>query len=300
MPFVSIIMNGFNSAAYLREALDSALRQTFTDWELVFWDNRSDDDTEEIVRSIGDARIHFHVSSKRLSLAEGRNEAMAKASGRWLAFLDCDDRWAPDKLERQIERLREHGGQGVGMVYGRTRSFSARGDEGETIYRYAGRPLPEGRIARHMLMEGNLILPVSALVSREAIDVVGPIPPEFTFAEDYYLFTAVADRFEVLCVQDALCGYRVHPASATARNKLRAHEEGLMVLEHFAGLLTPAELRRRRRVYGTLIGIELARKRRRRIEGVMYLLRHGSLAFLLGGTLRTLHRRYVLGNHPYS
>lgn len=300
MPFVSIIMNGFNSAAYLREALDSALAQSFTDWELVFWDNRSDDDTVDIVQRVQDARVQVHVAPRRMSLADGRNEAMARARGQWLAFLDCDDRWAPDKLARQVARLHAQQNGEVGLVYARTRSFSARGDEGETIYRYAGRPLPEGRIARQMLIEGNLILPVAALISREALAAVGPIPAEFTFAEDYWLFTAIAERYEVLCVQEACCEYRVHPDSATARHKLRSHEEGLMVLERFAHLLTPAELARRRRVYGTLIGLELLRRRGRRREGLGRLWREGSLGFLLAGTVRTLVRRYIRRQRPVS
>ena len=79
-PFISIVMNGYNSAAYLQEALDSALAQTFTDWELIFWDNQSEDDSERIVRATGDARIHFYCAPRRMSLGEGRNEAIARTT----------------------------------------------------------------------------------------------------------------------------------------------------------------------------------------------------------------------------
>lgn len=299
-PLVSVVMNGFNSAAYLEEALASALAQTFQDWELVFWDNQSDDATAAIVCGIGDPRIRFHRAPRRMTLAEGRNEAIARARGAWIAFLDCDDRWAPDKLARQLERLREHQGAPVGIVYGRTLSFSARGAEGETTYRYTGRALPEGRIARHMLLEGNLIPIVSALVSRAAIDTVGPIPTEFTFAEDYYLFTAIADRYDVLCVQSPCCEYRVHAASATARNKLASHREALMVLERFGHLLTAPEFKARRAVYGTLIGIEMARCPGSRLAGIAHLVTRGSPAFLIAGLLRTALRRFVRRQRPYS
>lgn len=299
-PFISIVMNGYNSAVYLQEALDSALAQTSTDWELIFWDNQSEDDSERIVRAVGDERIHFHCAPRRMTLGEGRNEAIAQTSGAWIAFLDCDDRWAPDKLARQVDRLRQHGAAQVGLVYARTLSFSARGSEGETTYRYSGRTLPEGRIVRHLLLEGNLIPLVSALVSRDAIEAVGPIPAEFTFAEDYYLFTAIAERFDILCVQEICCEYRVHPDSTTARNKLSSHREALMVVDRFAHLLSPRELRGRRAVYGTLIAIEMARKKGQRLSGIAYFFKHGSTSFLLQGFMRTFFRRFILRHRPYS
>ena len=276
------------------------LAQTFTDWEVIFWDNQSDDRTASIVQGMDDARIRFLRAPCRMTLAQGRNAAMARASGRWIAFLDCDDRWFPDKLERQLARLAEHGGAGVGIVYGRTKSFSARGSEGETIYRYTGRPLPEGRIVQLLLEQGNLIPIVSALVSRAAVDAVGPIPETYTFAEDYYLFTAIAERFDVLCVQTPCCEYRVHPDSATARNKLTGLREGLIVLEQFAHLLSADALGRRRAILGTLIAIELVRSEGRLGAGLMHGLRHGSPTFLLGGMARTLIRRWIYRQRPYS
>lgn len=299
-PLVSVVMNGFNSEVYLEEALASVLAQTFTDWELVFWDNQSEDATAAIVKGVGDPRIHFYCAPRRMSLAEGRNEAIARTRGAWIAFLDCDDRWMPDKLERQVALLRDHRGGPVGIIYGRTLSFSARGAEGETIYRYTGRALPEGRIVRQMLVHGNLIPIQSAMVSRAAIEAVGPIPAEYTFAEDYYLFTSIAERFDVLCLQTPCCEYRVHAGSATARNKLASHREGLSVLERFAHLLTADELKARRAIYGTLIGIELARSPGSRVAGVLHLVRHGSLRFLVAGTVRTLLRRVVRRQRPYS
>ncbi|MBI2800505.1 MAG: glycosyltransferase [Gammaproteobacteria bacterium] len=299
-PFVSVVMNGFNSAAYLQEALDSLVAQSFADWELIFWDNQSEDQSESIVRGVGDARFHFYCASRRMSLAEGRNEAITRASGRWIAFLDCDDRWFPDKLARQIERLGRHCAGSVGIVYARTLSFSAHGAEGETTYRYAGRLLPEGKIVRQLLLEGNIVPIVSAMVSREAVDTVGPIPSEFTFAEDYFLFTAIAERFQVLCVQEPCCEYRVHPDSATARNRLTSHREALAVVERFAHLLTPDELRSRRAVYATLIGVEMARSGGKFLAGIRHILRQGSIRFLLQGLARTFVRHWVLRRQPYS
>jgi glycosyltransferase involved in cell wall biosynthesis len=291
-------MNGFNTARYMREAIESVRAQTYPHWEIEYYDNRSEDDSMAIVASYGDPRIRVRSAPRRLPLAEGRNEAIRGARGEWIAFLDCDDLWEPSKLERQLRRLGEDAHANVGMVYARTMSFSSRGDEGETTYRHAGRPLPEGDILEELLTEGNVVPIVSALVSRQAYEAVGGIPPHLTFAEDYWLFTAIAEKYRVLCVQDVLCRYRVHEASATFRNKLASHREALEVLEHFGARLAPRQLAARRRIYHTLIGIETARAGRL-LEGIGRIAARGSLPFLVRGAL-SHSARPPRGQRPYS
>lgn len=297
-PLVSVVMNGFNTARYLREAIDSVRAQTYPCWEIEYYDNLSADDSEDIVASFRDPRIRMHRAPRRLTLAEGRNEVIRLSRGEWIAFLDCDDEWLPDKLERQIARVAEDRIGNVGMVYARTMSFTARGDSGETSYRYVGRPLPEGDILRALLLEGNIVPIASAMVSRAACNAVGSIPSHLTFAEDYWLFTAIAARYRVLCVQDVLCRYRVHDGAATRHNKLASHREALEVLEHWTGRVAPAELAARRRVYHTLIGIELVRAGRR-LEGLREIAARGSVAFLTRGAMSTFMRR-ARGKRPYS
>jgi glycosyltransferase involved in cell wall biosynthesis len=299
-PLVSVVMNGFNSARYLAEAIDSVVSQTHSNWEIVFWDNCSDDATEAIVARHADRRIRFFRAPRRMTLAEGRNEAIARCRGDWVAFLDCDDVWLPCKLRAQLARVQQAGDESVGLVYARTLSFSSRGAEGETAWRYAGQPLPEGDVFRTLLLEGNLIPIVSALVSRSALDAAGPIPANFTFAEDYWLFVAIARHHRVLCVQHVCCRYRVHEGAATYRNKLCSHREALAVLEAFGDGLGPAELNRRRRVYHTLIGIEKIRTRRQVGAGLADIVARGSLPFLAHGAARHVWRRIVRNQRPYA
>jgi len=291
-------MNGFNTARYLREAIDSVRAQTYPHWEIEYYDNLSDDESWDIVASFRDPRIRMHRAPQRLTLAEGRNEAMRLSRGQWIAFLDCDDLWLPEKLERQFARVAADHLGGVGMVYARTMSFTARGDSGDAVYRYARRPLPEGNILEALLLEGNLVPIVSAMVSRAAWEAVGVMPPHLTFAEDYWLFTAIAARFRVLCVQDVLCRYRVHEAAATRRHKLASHREALEVVEHWAHRLDPESLAARRRAYHTLIGVELVRTGRH-ADGLREIVRRGSLAYLARGAVATLWRR-TRGLHPFS
>ena len=99
---VSIIMNCYNGEKYLREALDSIINQTFKNWELIFWDNQSTDNSANIVLSYNDHRIKFFYSKNHTLLYEARNLAIEKSQGGYLAFLDVDDYWDSAKLEKQM------------------------------------------------------------------------------------------------------------------------------------------------------------------------------------------------------
>jgi hypothetical protein len=300
-PRVSVIMNTFNSARLLQETLESLRGQTFGDWELIIWDNRSTDNTMDIAAGFRDPRARLFVAPSAMTLAEGRNHAMAAATGEWLAYLDHDDIWLPHKLQAQIALIDACADpESLGLVYARTQSFSSRGDEGEMIYRYIGRPLPEGRIIKVLLEEGCIIPLVSAMVRRSAWERVGIIPGHLRFAEDYWLFIAVAEHYEVRCVQEVCCRYRVHPESATAKYKALSHIESLEILESWKSHLPPARYRRRRRVCHTLWGVEIILREKRVLAGMRKILLEGSLLFLMRGCVSFTLRNYVLGRRPVS
>lgn len=99
---VSIIMPSYNTAPYIRETIQSVLDQTYQDWELIIVDDCSTDNTDEVVASIKDGRIRYLKNEKNSGAAVSRNRALREAKGRWIAFLDSDDLWMPEKLEKQI------------------------------------------------------------------------------------------------------------------------------------------------------------------------------------------------------
>src|SRR5512146_2873876 len=116
MPTVSVIMNCYNSARYLREAIDSVYAQTRGDWEIVFWDNRSTDESASIARSYDD-KLKYFLGSEFMPLGAARNMAVQASRGEYLAFLDCDDLWAPEKLAKQIPLFESQ--PDVAVVYAR-------------------------------------------------------------------------------------------------------------------------------------------------------------------------------------
>lgn len=99
---VSIIMPSYNTAPYIKETITSVLNQTYTNWELIIVDDCSTDNTDEVLATINDDRIRFFKNEKNLGAAISRNRALRKANGQWIAYLDSDDLWMPEKLEKQI------------------------------------------------------------------------------------------------------------------------------------------------------------------------------------------------------
>ena len=103
-PLVSIIMNCYNSGRFLKEAIDSVYAQTYSNWEIIFWDNASTDNSSDIAQKYDD-RLKYYRNSKTTEIGEARNLALSKVSGNYLAFLDCDDLWMPNKLNLQVDLL---------------------------------------------------------------------------------------------------------------------------------------------------------------------------------------------------
>lgn len=100
---VSIIMPSYNTAKFISGSIGSVLAQTYSDWELIIVDDCSTDNTDEVVKSfLSDSRIKYIKNEKNSGAAVSRNRALREAKGKWIAFLDSDDLWMPDKLQKQI------------------------------------------------------------------------------------------------------------------------------------------------------------------------------------------------------
>lgn len=106
---VSIIMPSYNTGGYIKNSIESVLAQTYENWELIIVDDCSTDDTDNIVGQFSDKRIRYLKNKKNSGAAISRNYALREAKGRWIAFLDSDDLWMPEKLEKQIAFMENNG-----------------------------------------------------------------------------------------------------------------------------------------------------------------------------------------------
>ena len=106
---VSIIMPSWNTGRFIAESIQSVINQTYENWELIIVDDCSTDDTDAVVAAFSDTRIRYLKNAKNSGAAVTRNRAMREAKGEWIAFLDSDDLWAPEKLAKQIGFMNKHG-----------------------------------------------------------------------------------------------------------------------------------------------------------------------------------------------
>ena len=113
-PLVSIIMNCYNGEKYLKQAVDSILNQSFRNFEVIFWDNKSTDKSAKIYKSYKDKRLKYYYSKKFTNLYEARNLAINLSKGTYIAFLDTDDYWIKDKLRIQMAKFND---ENVSLVY---------------------------------------------------------------------------------------------------------------------------------------------------------------------------------------
>ena len=105
---VSIIMPSWNTGKYISESIQSVLAQTYTNWELIIVDDCSTDNTDEVIANFCDKRIRYLKNTQNSGAALTRNRALREANGEWIAFLDSDDIWLPEKLEKQIEFMKRN------------------------------------------------------------------------------------------------------------------------------------------------------------------------------------------------
>ena len=114
-PLISIIVNCFNGEKYLNECLNSILSQTYENYEVIFWDNKSTDSSKLIFLDVKDIRFKYFSDNDHVTLYSARNKALKVTTGKYIAFLDVDDLWYPDKLEKQVKVMEEN--SEIGFCY---------------------------------------------------------------------------------------------------------------------------------------------------------------------------------------
>lgn len=225
MPAVSVIMNCYNSARYLREALDSVFAQTFRDWEVVFWDNASTDASPGIAQSYGD-QVRYFRAPTTTPLGIARNLAIAESRGDLIAFLDCDDVWLPEKLRKQVA-LFENNPQ-LGLACTDTVVF----EEGRELSRmFANGRARRGKVFAELIRD-QWISMSSAMLRRSALERLEEwFDPTLSMSEEADLFYRIAKDWDLDFVDEPLTRWRVHGVNSTFRHFDRFAEETRLILE---------------------------------------------------------------------
>jgi teichuronic acid biosynthesis glycosyltransferase TuaG len=243
-PQISIVIPTYNHAQFLRGALDSVLGQTFRCWEAIVVNNFSQDNTIDIIESYGDPRIRYVNFANHGVIAASRNYGIEQTDAPYVAFLDSDDTWYPQKLQKCMDRMRD----GYDLVCHAEKWVRHGGWERDVFYG------PQVRANYYnLLFEGNCISTSAVVVRRECVDRVGRFSedPSFNTAEDYDLWLKLArDGARIGFLDDILGRYLLHDGNQSGAVLRNTDAVMAVVRRHLASLprggLRQALLTRRR------------------------------------------------------
>lgn len=224
-PHVSVIMPLHNAAEFLEEAIHSIQLQTLTDWELLAVDDCSTDATAEMVRAMAlrDERIHLLKMAERSGPTAVRNRALAEAKGRFVAFLDGDDVWLPNKLKQQVSVL-----ENSPHVLCCT-SYAVMGHDGVLTGRI--RSVKERMYSLHDILTNNVIGCLTVMVDTAKSGSL-KLADDYRIAEDYALWLSILRRgHTAVGIPDVLAYYRLTRGSHSSR-KWRAAQGVWKVFRH--------------------------------------------------------------------
>lgn len=212
---VTIIMPAYNAEKYISEAIESVLAQTYDDWELLVINDCSTDNTQLIAENYAriDNRVRILNNEVNKGVAGTRNVGIDNATTEWVAFLDSDDMWSADKLEKQLAFIENH--SEAKLVFTASAFISEEGQSIDYILH-----VPE-RINRKELLKQNLISCSSTMIKRELL-VENPMPEARSIHEDYATWLRILETEPYAYgIDEPLLIYRLSAASKSG-NKLKA------------------------------------------------------------------------------
>ena len=215
-PKVTVLMPVYNGEAFLRQAMESVLRQTFADFELLVIDDGSSDSTVDIVTSYPDLRIRLVQNGKNLGLIETLNRGIELARGEYILRMDCDDVCLPERLQRQMDFLERNPGVGVCGVW-----YLEFGGKGHKTTCCA----PDHDSIRCGTLFNPVVGHPTVLLRRSMLLEHGlRYDPAFLHAEDYQLWVRAINDCRFANIPEVLLEYRVHPGQVTSRCAIQQME----------------------------------------------------------------------------
>jgi glycosyltransferase involved in cell wall biosynthesis len=250
-PLVSVVIPSYNRGYCVEACIDSVLAQTLGDFEIIVVDDASGDDTRERVAAIGDPRIAYVALASNQGGAVARNTGIRRARGEFVAFLDSDDLWLPDKLARQVEGLRRLGPR-CGLSY--TWLCCVDDDGAETLRIH---PDIDGDCFQQMLVSNFIGSFSNLMVRRDLLVEAGGLDEAFRSCQDWDLFIRLCRHSSVHCQREYLVRYLQSVTdtvriSTNPRSVIQGHRRILAKFgPDYAAL--PAPLRRR--AYGVFMSL---------------------------------------------
>ena len=214
-PLISIIMNCHNGEKFLKESLISIVNQKFKNWELIFWDNQSTDNSQNIFLSFKDTRFKYFRSKKFTNLYTARNLAISKTKGKIITFLDVDDLWLPQKLKLQVDFFKKN--NAAEILY--SNYYVKKEILGFKIKKLKFKEkLPNGNITNELLKSyriGWLTVAIKKNIIKEKKKF---FDEKLNMIADFDLMIRLSLKKKIFCIQKPLAIYRHHSLQLTRKN----------------------------------------------------------------------------------
>ena len=228
LPLVSVVIPTYNRIHTLPASVDSVLKQTYENLELIIMDDGSTDGTEEYVKNIADERVRYRKADKNMGPSAARNMGAKLAKGEYLAFQDSDDEWAPDKLERQMKLMMDNGD--ISLVYSEFCLYR----NGELLAVIPSRNIPyeekQGSLFSYLLLY-PLISTQTILIRTKAFIVEGGFNETLKAYEDFEFTMRFAKNHRIGFVQEALVKVNSQESSVSKQFEERIRVQFYMIRE---------------------------------------------------------------------
>lgn len=220
-PLITIIIPTYNRAHFLPRSVQSALAQTFKEFELIIVDDGSTDNTVDVIQQFDDLRIRY-LYQENQGVSVARNFGISQAKGKYIALLDSDDTWHPEKLEKQLAFVQNN--PEFGLIYTHYDQFFV--EKSKIIHR---RPTTTSCTFNDLFLNCD-IATSSTLILKSALDNVGYFDPSLTLWEDGDVFLRVAQKYPFHVIEETLT-YYYHHGKNTPRNPVKIEAARLYVTD---------------------------------------------------------------------
>ncbi len=208
---VSVIMNCYNGEQFLRKSIKSILLQSYKNWELIFYDNCSNDNSKKIIEKFKDRRIKYFKSKLFLNLYHARNNAIKNATGEYIAFLDTDDWWDQNKLKQQVHFFKKN--KNVKILYTNCFIYYQKTKKKKLL----PTRLYSGMIAKELLK--NYFINILTVMMKRDIFKSNKFDERYNIIGDFDFFTRLSLKFPIYCIDKPLAYFRAHKNNYSAIKK---------------------------------------------------------------------------------
>ncbi len=244
MSKVSIVIPSYNHGKFIGIAIQSILDQTFQDFEILIVDDCSPDNSVEIIKSFNDPRIKLIVNEKNMGACYGHNLMIDMAQGEYIALLNSDDIWLPNKLDQQVKFLDEN--TTYGAVFGLIEAIDEQGNSLEDKSHLINNVFKQKNRSRHEWLnhfwhKGNCLCHPSILIRKEVYNNVGYYNPLLATLPDFEMWVRVCMKYEIFVMQEPLIKFRVldgekNESGVNPRTIISAQFESKTILDYYLNL----------------------------------------------------------------